>query len=83
MDWKQLGHPCIGAVIALQVVEFGEAVHSCIPGPDEVRCESLPGRHIHFPEAPAQSDVRLFGPEITITASTSSITASTHWTPGI
>jgi hypothetical protein len=69
MEWKKLAHPCIGAAFALQVVEFSEAVHPCAPDAERVRCEALPGRHIHFPEAPAQGDMKLI--EVTVTSSLS------------
>ena len=66
---KAVTYPLVGAVVALQFAEFGHMVHPCAPGAERAQCEALPG--LHTPEAPAQGDVKLFGPEITATSSIS------------
>jgi hypothetical protein len=43
--------PCIGAVMALQIVEFGHMIHPCAETVAELaRCNALPGQHT--PESP-------------------------------
>jgi hypothetical protein len=76
MNWSKYSGPCIGAVLALQFVEFGHLTHPCSDNAaDLARCNALPGQDA--PDGP-QEGVTLFGfaqATATITASTA-ITAS-------
>jgi hypothetical protein len=67
MDWTKISNPCIGAVLALQIVEIGHMVRPCAEsGAELARCNALPGQHT--PEAPSPGNVTLFGPLATVNA---------------
>jgi hypothetical protein len=72
MNWSKYSHPCVGAVVALQIVEFGHMIHPCAESTSELaRCNALPG--MHTPEAPMPEGVVLYSLPMaaTVTASTS------------
>jgi hypothetical protein len=68
MSWTKISNPCIGAVMALQIVEFGHMIHPCAETVAELaRCNALPGQHT--PEAPSPDGVSLLGTAVVVTAS--------------
>jgi hypothetical protein len=81
MNWSKYSHPCVGAVVALQIVEFGHMIHPCSESAAELaRCNALPG--MHTPEAPMPEGVVLYSmpATVTVTASTS-ISVGTFTSP--
>jgi hypothetical protein len=72
MEFKKFANPCLGAAVALQFAEFGHVVHPCAPGPEELRCQSLPPPHMHFPE-PQGSVIHFTQIAVTTTLSTGTL----------